>query len=411
MSRARPARGGARRGPAGREVASLDAAGRNNPPEKATRTRLAALLEAAAEGETCSGAELARGLGISRNAVWKHVESLREEGWDVETVHARGYRLRTRPDALDEAAVRAHLRTARLGATLVCKPITGSTNVDAADLGRRGGDDGTVVIADAQTAGRGRLGRSWVSVRGLNLYLSVLLRPAIVPAAAPQLSLVAGIAVAAALEGEGLTAAIKWPNDVLVGGRKICGILTELDAEADRVAFVVVGIGVNLNSTLEHFPSDLHDKATSVYLARGSRTQRARFAARLLEELEARYDRYLEGGFGALAPEWNARSVLTGKPVTVGGAGGAPVTGMCAGIDEDGALVLVDGGVRRRVLAGDATVIGGYATAGGSAANAGGSAANAGGSTANAGGSAANAGGSGAADATKTGPGGSRDGA
>jgi BirA family biotin operon repressor/biotin-[acetyl-CoA-carboxylase] ligase len=323
-----------------------------------TREKLVELL-ATGEGYV-SGAEIARRLGISRNAVWKHVESLREEGWDVETARSRGYRIGRRPDPLDVEAISAQLETRRLGRRLVCVPVTGSTNVDAAELARGGAPEGTVVIADTQTAGRGRLGRSWVSVRGLNLYMSVVLRPAIPPGAAPQLSLVSGIAVARALEAEGLRPRIKWPNDVLLDGRKTCGVLTELEAEADRVEFVIVGIGVNLNSRPEHFPPELRPIATSACIAGGRPVARARFAARLLAELEHCYDRYAEAGFTALAGEWNARSALTGRQVTVAGAARATVSGACAGIDDDGALLLVDGATRHRVLAGDVTVLGGY---------------------------------------------------
>jgi len=339
-------------------VSGARAADRESP--RATRAELVDLLAHAGAEAYVSGAAMARRLGISRNAVWKHVESLRGEGWEIETTRSRGYRLRARPDALDEAAVRAHLGPGRIGRRLVCVESTRSTNDDAAERARGGEPEGTVVIAEAQTAGRGRLGRSWVSVRGLNLYLSVILRPAIVPAAAPQLSLVAGLAAAGAIEAEGLEARIKWPNDVLVGGRKACGILTELEAEADRVGFVVVGIGVNLNSTLAHFPSELHAKATSLYLAGGRRVERARFAARLLAQLEERYERFLAAGFAALAQEWNARSALTGRSVRITGVASESVWGTCTGIDTDGALLLERDGVSQRMLAGDVTIVGGY---------------------------------------------------
>ena len=325
-----------------------------------TRVRLVELLESEA-GVFVSGAELARRLGMTRAAVWKQIEALRKAGYVIDGARSRGYRLTDKPDVLDAVALGGALCTRWLGRHLVCLPVTGSTNSDAAARGRSGDPHGTVVVADAQTAGRGRLGRSWVSVRGVNVYLSALLRPAIVPAAAPQLSLVAGVAVARALEADGHKPQIKWPNDVLLEGRKVCGILTEIEAEADRVAFVVVGIGVNVNSSLEHFPPELHDRATSVYLAAGRRTDRVRFVARLLSELERCYERYVADGFSALAPEWNERAALTGRRVTVSGAG-EPASGVCVGIDADGALVLEDAnGDARRVIAGDVTVEGGYA--------------------------------------------------
>jgi BirA family biotin operon repressor/biotin-[acetyl-CoA-carboxylase] ligase len=327
------------------------------------RVRIVAELRSA--GDFVSGHDLAERLGISRTAVWKHVGALKDEGYQIETERGRGYKLIALPGGLSEGEVASLLTTAWLGRSLVCKMETGSTNSDAADLGRAGAPEGTVVIADAQTAGRGRLGRSWVSRPGVNLYMSVLLRPQILPAAAPQLALIAGLAVAQALESEGLVPAIKWPNDVLLAGRKVCGILTELEAETDRVEFVVVGIGVNLNSELADFPPELHERATSVLMASNKRLERARFAGDLMARLETCYERFRQDGFGALASEWGSRSALAGREITVDGAGGV-VRGTYAGIDSEGALLLKEegdggGGTTRRVLAGDVTILGGYA--------------------------------------------------
>jgi len=299
---------------------------------------------------------------VSRTAIWKHIAMLESEGYVIERERGRGYRLTATPGGLTEGEIASALFTAWLGRSLVCKALTGSTNSDAAALGRSGAPEGTVVVADAQTAGRGRLGRTWVSQAGLNLYLSILLRPRIPPAAAPQLALVAGLAVAEAFEEEGAVAAIKWPNDVLLGGRKACGILTELEAEADRVDFVVVGIGVNLNSGEEDFPTELRARATSLRLDRGREVERARFAGRLLGRFERCYERFREHGFAGLAAEWERRSALVGRELTVDGAGEV-VTGEYAGIDLDGALLLRDRdarGAMRRVLAGDVTIVGGY---------------------------------------------------
>lgn len=328
------------------------------------RSELLRVLQAAtAASAFVSGGRIAAELGVSRTAVWKQIEALRRHGYDIESVRARGYRLLAAPERIVEDGLRAALQTSRLGRRAVCLEWTGSTNSDAAALGREGAEEGTVVIADAQSAGRGRLGRSWVSRPGVNLYMSVLLRPAIPPARAPQLSLVAGLAVASVLEdvvagagGAVLDARIKWPNDVLVGGRKICGILTEIEAEADRVSFIVVGIGVNLNCDADAFPPELRDIATSARLAGGARVDRTLFAARLLAELERLYDRFLADGFSALCATWNARAALIGSAVTVSGAG-EDVSGTCIGIDADGALLVDAGHGPRRVLAGDVTIV------------------------------------------------------
>ncbi|MFQ5352312.1 MAG: biotin--[acetyl-CoA-carboxylase] ligase, partial [Candidatus Binatia bacterium] len=275
-----------------------------------------------------------------------------------------GYRLVYCPDALIEEEIRPLLRPRGLYTRLVCFARTASTNKDAFECGRRGEAEGLVVIADEQSAGRGRLGRQWESVPGVNLYLSVLLRPDIPPAHAPQLSLVAAVAVASALSEIGLEPAIKWPNDVLLGGRKVCGVLTEIEAETDRVGFVVVGIGVNLNSEAEHFSEDLRDTATSVLIHSGRSVDRVAFVASLLGHLERLYATYTHEGFSAIAPQWEARSSLRGRAVTVVVAG-RRLRGQCVGIDTDGALLVKEDSAGRsvpptRVLAGDVTLPGGY---------------------------------------------------
>jgi len=194
-----------------------------------------------------------------------------------------------------------------------------------------------------------------------NLYISLILRPKLAPVHAPQITLMAAVALAETVASFiPQPAAIKWPNDILVDGKKLAGILTEACCGPDSVHYVILGIGVNLNSTLAHFPSELHAKATSLYLAGGRRVERARFAARLLAQLEERYERFLAAGFAALAQEWNARSALTGRSVRITGVASESVWGTCTGIDTDGALLLERDGVSQRMLAGDVTIVGGY---------------------------------------------------
>ncbi|MFN2425311.1 MAG: biotin--[acetyl-CoA-carboxylase] ligase [Candidatus Binatia bacterium] len=334
-----------------------------------SRRGILAALESA--GDFVSGSDLASRLGISRAAVWKHISALKHGGYEIEGARARGYRLVAPPSALTESAIRSRGAGSRIGRRIVVLDVTRSTNGDAMALGRDGEPEGTVVIAEEQTAGRGRLGRQWESSRGVNLYMSMLLRPLIEPWRAPQLSLVAGIAVAETVREEGIDAWIKWPNDVVVlmgesagpaegSLKKLAGILTEIEAEADRVAFVVVGIGVNLNADAAHFSPELDGKATSVLLERGHATDRAAFAARLLARFEECYDAWSSGGFAAVAPRWRALSVLDGRRVTVA-APGETFEGVCAGIDDDGVLLVDPGSApMRRLLAGDVTISGGY---------------------------------------------------
>ena len=245
-----------------------------------------------------------------------------------------------------------------------------STNTAAARLAREDATEGTVVVADEQTGGKGRLGRNWVSPPGVNLYLSVILRPRKPTSAAPQLSLLAAVAVAEAIvQQTQLVPAIKWPNDVLVAGKKVCGILTEMQTNGSRLRSVIVGIGVNLNAPLAAFPEELQDRASSLFLMCGEPVDRAAFAVSLLTHLEKLYVLWLEKGFPVVGAAWEGyASELLGKSITVTAPEGR-ISGTVRGIDRDGALLLEtvspEGQGRpasrvQRILAGDVTVVDGY---------------------------------------------------
>jgi BirA family biotin operon repressor/biotin-[acetyl-CoA-carboxylase] ligase len=324
-----------------------------------TDTQILGWLRAA--GGALSGEELARRLGCSRNAVWKRIASLRRQGYEIEGRHAGGYALAASPDRLGPAELAPHLsgtwRDVRWYAEL------DSTQSVARELARAGAAAGTTVIAERQTAGRGRLGRQWHSPGGLNLYTSIVLRPDLAPSSVPQVALVVGAAVAAAVAEEtALRPAIKWPNDVLLDGRKVAGILTEMESEVDRVHWVIAGVGVNLNTPGSRFPPELRAKASSLMLASGRRIDRAAFTGRLLAALEARYGRFLQEGFGAsVRAEWESYSCLTGTEVQVATPEGEQ-RGRVLGLDHDGALRLeaADRSIVR-IVAGEVTVREGYA--------------------------------------------------
>jgi BirA family transcriptional regulator, biotin operon repressor / biotin---[acetyl-CoA-carboxylase] ligase len=233
-----------------------------------------------------------------------------------------------------------------------------STNLEALKRAAKGAPEGTVVIADAQTAGRGRLNRSWQSPPGCNLYLSLVLRPAVEPAAAPQLTLLAGAAGAETLSrwcpGQ---VGLKWPNDLMVRERKVCGILTELRISGAGVSSVVVGIGINANIRRDELDPAFRDAATSLAEETGQAIDRAALAAALLTDLEVLYDRWLREGFDAVRPLWLRYSILTGKRIRVAFQDEVEV-GTAVGLDADGALLLeASPGVLKRVLAGDATIL------------------------------------------------------
>lgn len=306
------------------------------------------------QGAYLSGAEISRVLGVSRTAVWKHIEQLRSLGYRIEAVTARGYRLHGSPDLLLPAEIRTELETEVIGRELVYFAETDSTNDRAHALAREGAVEGTVVIAEAQKAGKGRLGRHWVSPPGVNLYASIVLRPSIAPRQAPQLTFLSAAAVARAIaEMTRLRPTVKWPNDVLLSGRKVAGLLNELDAETERIRYLVLGIGININMTADQFPADLRYPASSLALETGSTVSRRLLTCALLRQLDKLYALYLEQGFEPILQAWQDYFDLTGQQVEVSEQAGT-CRGRVLGLDGEGALLLclADDSVKR-ILAGD----------------------------------------------------------
>lgn len=301
-----------------------------------------------------SGAELSSSLGVSRTAVWKQIEALRTLGYGIEAVPSRGYRLLSSPDTLLAAELQADLDTRRIGREVVFFERTDSTNLRAAEMAEAGGDEGTVVVAEEQTRGKGRLGRQWVSPAGVNLYLSVLLRPTILPWDAPQLTFLSAVAVARTIADEpGLEPEVKWPNDILLGGAKVAGLLNEMRAETEGIHHVILGIGVNLNMDADQFPADLRYPATSLRLALGRPVSRRDFARRLLHHLDDLYAEYLTTGFEPVRRAWEGFFRLVGQEVEVD-CQAQVLRGTVTGIGEDGALLLRGAeGAAERILAGD----------------------------------------------------------
>ena len=311
------------------------------------------------QGQFVSGEQLSRELGVSRTAVWKHISALRAAGYGVEALPSRGYRLLSSPDTLSTEEISVQLDSAIIGRHLVSLALTTSTNAEAFRLAEDGAVEGTVITADEQNKGKGRLGRTWSSPPGANLYCSVILRPHIKPFEAPQLTFLSAVAVARAIEqAAGLEPEIKWPNDVLIGGRKVAGLLNEMSAETDGINFVILGIGVNLNMTADQFPDNLRHPATSLYIETGAKVGRARFTALLLNELDRLYAGFLDGGFAQVRREWEERCNAGGREVVVCNPGCADIRGQFAGIDSDGALLVRsrDGAVER-ILSGDVRVL------------------------------------------------------
>ncbi len=306
-----------------------------------------------------SGAALSKALGVSRTAVWKHVKGLRVKGYQIEAVPSKGYRLLSSPEILTNLDITAGLATKRVGSSVLCLKETDSTNSVAFKMAEEGAPEGTVVIADTQSAGKGRLGRVWLSPPGVNLYCSVVLRPAIAPVAACQLTFLSVVAVARAVERcTKLKPQIKWPNDILINGKKVAGLLNEMNAETEKVNFVVLGIGVNLNLRLSTLSEGLlRHPATSLLEEGGEEVDRIRFARVLLEELDQLYDNFLVEGDGPVRAEWLARSAIKGRSVKVSQQD-REFRGVVQGVDSFGALlVLLGDGTLETVLSGDVALL------------------------------------------------------
>ena len=305
-----------------------------------------------------SGAELSRLLGVTRAVTAERIAALRLLGYDIEDSPHLGFRLVGSPDVLHADDLIARLPKKRVvGRDIQVFQETTSTNDIIEKLARDGVKEGVVVFAESQTKGRGRLGRKWVSPTGKGLWFSVLLRPALRPQEATQLTVVAATALARAIQSQtNLVPDIKWPNDLLLRGRKVAGILTELSAEVDRVNHVILGIGLDVNQAATDFPPDVRKIATSLKIETERAVDRAALAAAILHELDRDYARVCDGGFAELADEWESRCTTLGRNVSVL-IGDRQVRGRAEALDDDGTLLVrTEHGRIERIIGGDVTV-------------------------------------------------------
>ena len=320
-----------------------------------TDRRLAALLTILAENATIvtSGARIAREIGVSRSMVWQWVRQLRGLGVRVKAQPGAGYFLESVPDILTPDMLRQRLKGSLFGKHIYHFFKTDSTNRVALELGHSGEPEGAVVLAEEQTAGKGRAGRAWQSERAAGIYMSLLLRPRLAPVQAPLLTMMAGLSARTAIEAQtGLTPDLKWPNDLLVSGKKVGGILTEMHAEPSQVRFVIVGIGLNVNQ--EKFPGELGTTASSLRIETGKQVSRLELLVRLLREFENDYNHFLRQGPAGVKQKFEAvSSYAQGKRVRVT-SGGASFTGTTAGLGPEGLLLVKrDDGLVVTVISGD----------------------------------------------------------
>lgn len=312
-------------------------------------------------GAAISGEVLSEALSVSRAQIWKHVERLRSRGYTIEGERGDGYILTGRPDRLYPEELQAGLDNRWLANDIHYFDTTDSTNRVAFDLARNSAEHGTTVVAEGQTAGRGRMGRSFFSPQYRNVYTSIVLRPQLDTAQAPTLIPSAAVAVADAIANtvtDPKTVEIKWPNDIQLSGLKTSGILMEMSAEATRVDFAILGIGVNLNVERDELPEDFRARATSLRTHEGKEIDRAGFVRELYRCLEEVMDLHAREGFAALLPRYEARFAMQGKQVRVSEIGGAELVGIVKGVASDGALeVEKDGGELVKVVAGDVQLV------------------------------------------------------
>lgn len=309
-----------------------------------------------------SGQQLCERFGVSRTAVWKVINQLKEEGYQVEAVRNRGYRIIENPDVItkEELASRIQDHTKWAGQELVVFEETDSTNVQAKQLGEQGAKQGLLVVSDLQTAGRGRRGKSWESPKGSSIYMSLLLRPEFAPNKAPMLTLVMAHSVGKALNVcTGLDVKIKWPNDLILNGKKIVGILTEMSTEIDYINYVVIGVGINVNGTT--FPDELLDKATSLCVEVGHPIQRSQIIAEVMKQFEQDYEQFQKTeDLSWMKDEYNAGLVNYGQDVVIHGAQ-EPYQAKALGINDTGELLIQkEDGSEEAIYAGEVSVRGVY---------------------------------------------------
>lgn len=307
--------------------------------------------------EFVSGEDICKKLNVTRTAVWKHIQSLREDGYDVEARPRAGYRLVSVPDRLYPLEIVDGLKTRFIGRKIFYADSLSSTNTVAKELVRSEYGEGSMVVAEMQTGGKGRLGRGWSSPKYKGIWFSLILFPRVNPSEASQITMLTAVAVATAIRFEtGLDAGIKWPNDLLLYGKKICGILVELSAEMERINHLVIGTGINANQDREDFPEEFVDKATSLKLESGHTISRVKLLQACLLEFERWYTLWLGSGFSPVLAKWKELTVTLNCPVRLTTAN-KTWEGWAEDVDDDGALMLrLPDGELKKFVSGDVSL-------------------------------------------------------
>lgn len=321
------------------------------------KTTIVEMLKNAGEN-FISGESIAGELGISRTAVWKHIQALRDSGYEILSRERHGYKLKDAPDLLLPSEIQIGLETEIVGKEMNYYPSVDSTNRVAKKLAYHGAADGAIVVAEEQTGGKGRLDRNFFSPRGKGIWFSVILRPNFLPKDASKCTLMAAVAVAEAMARFNLKPEIKWPNDIMHDGRKLVGILTEMMGEIAKISYMVIGVGINVNISRDEFPEDLRGIATSVSEMNGGKEiPRVHLLRAVLEEFDKLYREITASGFDKVLERWKKHNVTLGKTVRVISAGdGSFFTGKAIDLNHDGALVVETADGLQTVYSGDVSI-------------------------------------------------------
>lgn len=301
-----------------------------------------------------SGEEISRRLNVSRTAIWKHIEELRAAGYEFEAAPRKGYRLVSKPDKWQVTELLQGMRTKVLGQKVHIYGEVDSTQTIAHALVASGAPEGTLVLAEAQTAGRGRMGRAWHSPAGKGIWMSLVLTPRVPVYFMPQLTLLSAVALCRSIQKVcRVDIGIKWPNDLLIKGKKVSGILLESSGEDERLKYVIAGIGISVNLKVEDYPEELRKVATSLAIESGAEIKRETLVQEFLLELEELYALYLEEGFSPIRLLWEALSVTLKRPIRTHTPNGV-IEGFADSLDDSGALtVITENGEKIKVYSGD----------------------------------------------------------
>ena len=292
------------------------------------------------ENSFISGQKISEELGITRAAIWKYMNQIKEEGYEIVSVSRKGYMLINSPDLLTSNEIKNNLNTEFIGKNIIHFDSINSTNIKAKELAELGEIEGSIVISEEQTMGRGRLGRSWLSPKHTGIWISIILRPDMLPNKAAMITQVGAAAVATALKKLGITSYIKWPNDILVNGKKVCGILTEMSCELNQINYIIMGIGINVNQNPSDFPEELSNIATSIKIEEGKSFSRKLLLSQILNEFEVLYYEFVKNN--NVKPSIHIckyNSILLGKEIKIINRGQL-ISVTALDIDDNGELIV-----------------------------------------------------------------------